>query len=115
MRARVAPLWDSRSRIRPHAQVTPFQVRCARPVWTLLHFSHSPLPVQVSFLGEGSLDIAGFWFATERIVDALFGLDVLVNLNTAVWRDPHTRGVLECDRRVIVVRACMLQALRMLC
>jgi hypothetical protein len=67
--------------------------------WTAL-----VVPVQVCFLDEDVLVAGGFWFATERICDAIFGLDVLINLNTAVWADEATRTALEYGRSKIAAR-----------
>ena len=53
---------------------------------------------------EDSLSATGFWFITERVCDVLFGTDVLINFNTAVWADEATHGSLELSRGVIARR-----------
>ena len=60
--------------------------------------------MQVAFLEEDSLSATGFWFITERVCDVLFGCDVIINFNTAVWADEATHGSLELSRGVIARR-----------
>ena len=48
---------------------------------------------QVSFLDEGILSYRSVWFALERGADALFTVDILVNLNRAVLSPDGSRLV----------------------
>lgn len=70
----------------------------------LLIWTSTITPFQVSFLGSESQSDSGFWFISERVCDCLFGIDFLINLNTAVYADEATHGALELSRSVIARR-----------
>ena len=64
-------------------------------VCALASNSHDPLARchQVSFLDEGILSYRSIWFALERGADALFVVDIFVNLNRAVVSPDGSRLV----------------------